>query len=44
MPSAIRILSEAGPFDPERTASELRRWGQVEDAKRVEALKVRGAQ
>jgi TonB family protein len=41
---AIRILSEAGPFDPERTASELRRWGQVEDAKRVQALRLRGAQ
>jgi TonB family protein len=39
---AIRVLSEAAPFDPDRVASELRRWGQVEDAKRVEALKSRG--
>jgi len=40
---AVRVLSEAAPIDPDRAASELRCWGQVEDAKRVEALKSRGA-
>ena len=39
---AVRLLSEAAPIDPDRAATELRRWGQVEDAKRVEALKSRG--
>jgi TonB family protein len=40
---AVRVASEAAPADPDRVANELRRWGQVEDAKRVESLKSRGS-
>jgi hypothetical protein len=39
---AVRVLSEAAPADPDRVATELRRWGQVEDVKRVKALKSKG--
>ena len=39
---AVRVASEAAPADPDRVASELRRWGKLEDAKRVEALRAWG--
>ena len=39
---AVRILSEAAPVDPGHVVAAFNRWGQTEDAKRVECLQKRG--
>jgi hypothetical protein len=39
---AVRILSEVVPLDPDLAVTELRRWNQPEDVKRLEGLKARG--
>lgn len=39
---AVRVLSEVAPYVPDVIAAELCRWGQPEEAKRVDQLKSRG--
>jgi hypothetical protein len=39
---AVRIMSEVILIDPDLAVTELRRWNQLEDVKRLEGLKARG--